>query len=43
MFMDSDREASEDKEAVAVKVTQLLSGKSKKNVKKLRLFLDEVL
>jgi transcriptional regulator with XRE-family HTH domain len=43
MFMDSDRETSEDKEAVAVKVAQLLSGKSKKNVRKLRLFLDEIL
>jgi transcriptional regulator with XRE-family HTH domain len=43
MFMDTDREASEDKEAVAVKVAKLLSGKSKKNIKKLRLFLDEIL
>jgi len=43
LFMDSDRETSEDREAVAVKVARLLSGKSKKNVKKLRLFLDEIL
>jgi len=43
IFMDADREASEDKEAVAVKVAQLLGGKSKKNVKKLRVFLDEIL
>ena len=43
LFMDADREASEDREAVAVKVAQLLGGKSKKNVRKLRLFLDEIL
>ena len=42
-FMDTDREASEDREAVALKVAQLLKGKSKKKVKKLRVFLDEVL
>jgi transcriptional regulator with XRE-family HTH domain len=43
LFMDTDIEASEDKEAVAVKVAQLLSSKNKKNLKKLRLFLDEIL
>ena len=43
MFMDTDRKASEDKEGVAVKVASLLSGKSKKNVKKLKVFLDEIL
>ena len=43
LFMDIDREASEDREAVAVKVAQLLGGKSKKNVRKLKVFLDEIL
>ena len=43
LFMDTDREASEDREAVAIKVAKLLSGKSKKNVKKLKVFLDEIL
>ena len=46
LFMDIDRESSEDKEAVAVKMAQLLSGKGKisiKKIQKLRLFLDEIL
>jgi len=43
LFMEVDQGTSEDREAVAVKVGQLLSGKSKKNIKKLRLFLDEIL
>ena len=43
LFMDAEREASEDREAVAVKVAKLLSGKNKKNVKKLKVFLDEIL
>ena len=43
MFMDTDRKASEDREAVAVMVAMLLSGKNKKNVKKLKIFLDEIL
>jgi transcriptional regulator with XRE-family HTH domain len=43
LFMDAERKTSEDKEAVAVKVARLLSGKGKKNVKKLRVFLDEIL
>lgn len=42
-FMDTDRETSEDHEAVAVKVAQVLKGKSKKKVQKLRVFLDEIL
>jgi transcriptional regulator with XRE-family HTH domain len=43
VFMDTDQETSEDREAVAVKVAKLLSGKSKKNIKKLKVFLDEIL
>jgi hypothetical protein len=41
--MDMDQKPSEDREAFAVKVTKLLSGKSKKKIQKLRLFLDEIL
>ena len=42
-FTDTDREASEDREAVALKVAQVLKGRSKKRIRKLRVFLDEVL
>jgi hypothetical protein len=41
--MDAGREVSEDREAVAVKVARILKGKNKKKVKKLRVFLDEIL
>jgi transcriptional regulator with XRE-family HTH domain len=43
IFMDTGRGTSEDGEAIAVKVARLLSGKSKKKVQKLRVFLDEIL
>ena len=36
-------EVSEDREAVAVKVGKVLSGKSKIKVKKLKTFLDDIL
>jgi len=42
-FMEADHKISEDREAVAVKVAQLLKGKSKKKVQKLRVFLDKIL
>ena len=42
-FMDTGSGASEDREAIAVKVARLLSGKSKKKVQKLRVFLDNIL
>jgi len=41
-FMDLGK-VSEDREAVAVQVVRVLSGKSEKKVKKLRVFLDEIL
>ena len=43
VFMDTDRETSEDQGAVAVKVAKILKGKNKKKVQKLRVFLDEIL
>ena len=43
LFMDTGRGTSEDKEAVSIKVARLLSGKSKKKVQKLRVFLDDIL
>ena len=46
LFMDTERKASEDREAVAIKVAKLLGGKGKismKKIQKLRLFLDEIL
>lgn len=43
LFMDESNRISDDREAVAVKVAQVLKGKSKKKVQKLRVFLDEIL
>ncbi len=42
-FMDIDGGVSEDREAVAVKVAKALKGKNKAKIKKLRVFLDEIL
>ncbi len=36
-------EVSEDREAVAVKVAKILSGKSKRKITKLKVFLDKIL
>jgi len=41
-FMETGH-SSEDREAVAVKVGKVLSGKNKRKVKKLKTFLDEIL
>ncbi len=41
-FMDTG-EVSEDREAIAVKVAQLLKDKNKRKIQKLRVFLDEIL
>jgi transcriptional regulator with XRE-family HTH domain len=43
LFMDADKKKSEDREAVALKVAKLLSGKNEQNIKKLKVFLDEIL
>ena len=42
-FMETDSEASEQREAVAVKVAQLLREKSDKRIRRLKVFLDEIL
>ncbi len=42
-FMEANQKPSEDREAVAVKVAKILSGKSKKRIQKLKVFLDEIL
>lgn len=41
-FMESDQ-TSEDREAVALQVARVLGGKNEKKIKKLRVFLDEIL
>jgi len=42
-FMQTEYGVSEDREAVAVKVSLVLKGKNKKRVQKLKVFLDEIL
>ncbi|MEE4601874.1 MAG: helix-turn-helix transcriptional regulator [Desulfobacteraceae bacterium] len=42
-FIETNSGASEHHEAVAVQVAQVLKGKNKKTIKKLRIFLDEIL
>ncbi len=40
-FMEMDQKPSEDREAVAVKMAQMLKGKNQRKIKKLKVFLDE--
>jgi len=42
-FTEGAVEASGDREAVAMQVGRILKGKNKKKVRKLRVFLDEIL
>jgi transcriptional regulator with XRE-family HTH domain len=42
LFLDQEDEASEEREAVALKVGEILKGEDRK-IKKLKLFLDEIL
>jgi hypothetical protein len=43
VFPEEDQEKSEDREAVAVKVARVLRGKNIRKVRKLKVFLDEIL
>ena len=42
-LLDTDGMVSEKGESVAVKFAQVLKGKNKKKIKKLEVFLDEIL
>ena len=42
-FMETEGKTSEDHEAVAAKVSQILKGKNYRKIKKLRILLDEIL
>ena len=42
-FTEGAGKTSEDREAVAVQVTRILKGKNEKKIRKLRLFLDDIL
>jgi transcriptional regulator with XRE-family HTH domain len=43
VFIETGVEVTEDREAVAVKVGQLLKRKGKAKIRKLRVFIDEIL
>jgi len=43
VFLDGGGKTSEDREAVAVQVAKILKGKNEKKVRKLKVFLDEIL
>lgn len=43
LFLNTDEKVSEEKEAILVKISELLKENKKSKLKKLRVFLDEIL
>ncbi len=43
LFMNTDEKVSEEKEAILIKISQLMKENKKGKLKKLRVFLDEIL